>query len=48
MNKILVFLMGLMMTSCNGQETKKPITNNQKMDKQNLEYITSVAAVFGA
>lgn len=40
MNKILVFLMGLMMTSCNGQETKKPITNNQKMDKQNLEYIT--------
>ena len=40
MNKILVFLMGLILFSCNGQETKKPLTKNQKMDKQNLEYIT--------
>lgn len=40
MNKILVFLMTLVLISCNGQETKKPLTEHKKMDKQNLEYIT--------
>ncbi|MCQ4035901.1 peptide-methionine (S)-S-oxide reductase MsrA [Kaistella montana] len=40
MNKILVFLMALILISCNGQETKKPLTKNVKMDKQNLKYIT--------
>lgn len=40
MSKFLVILMSFLMLSCNGQETKKPLTKNQKMDKENLEYIT--------
>lgn len=40
MNKILLLLLSVLMISCNGQETKKTLTKNQKMDRQNLEYIT--------
>ncbi len=40
MNKILVILMSFILSSCNGQESKKSLTKNQKMDKQNLKYIT--------
>lgn len=40
MIRILLFLITLILYSCNGQETKKPIIKKQKMDKANLEYIT--------
>ncbi|TXF75963.1 peptide-methionine (S)-S-oxide reductase MsrA [Chryseobacterium sp.] len=40
MNKILLFLLSVLMISCNGQESKKTLTKNQKMDRQNLEYVT--------
>ena len=40
MNKILVILMCFILSSCNGQEAKKSLTKNQKMDNKNLEYIT--------
>ncbi len=40
MIRILLFLITLILYSCKGQETKKPIIKNQKMDKANLEYIT--------
>ena len=40
MNKILVILMSLILVSYNGQESKKPLTKNHKMNQQNLEYIT--------
>lgn len=40
MKKILVLIISTFLLSCNGQETKKAITNNKTMDKENLEYIT--------
>lgn len=40
MKRILLFLISLILYSCNGEEAKKPIIKNQKMDKENLEYIT--------
>lgn len=40
MQKILVILTCLILVCCNGQEPKRPLNKNQKMDKQNLEYIT--------
>ncbi|MBW8362590.1 MAG: peptide-methionine (S)-S-oxide reductase MsrA [Kaistella sp.] len=40
MNKILLFLLSVLMISCNGQESKKTLTKTQKMDRQNLEYVT--------
>lgn len=40
MKKILILIISIFLISCNGQENKKMVTNNTKMDKQNLEYVT--------
>ena len=40
MKKFLTIILSTFLLSCNGQENKKEITNNKKMDKENLEYVT--------
>ncbi|MDQ0476785.1 MULTISPECIES: peptide-methionine (S)-S-oxide reductase MsrA [Chryseobacterium] len=40
MKKLLILIISIFLISCNGQENKKLVTNNKKMDKQNLEYLT--------
>ncbi|WHF50710.1 peptide-methionine (S)-S-oxide reductase MsrA [Chryseobacterium gotjawalense] len=40
MKKLLILIISIFLISCNGQENKKLVTNNKKMDKQNLEYVT--------
>lgn len=40
MKKFLTIILSAFLLSCNGQENKKEITNNKKMDKENLEYVT--------
>lgn len=40
MKKFLIIILSTFLLSCNGQENKKEITNNKKMDKENLEYVT--------
>ncbi|WP_297983986.1 peptide-methionine (S)-S-oxide reductase MsrA [uncultured Chryseobacterium sp.] len=40
MKNLLLFLISLMVISCNGQETKKELIKEKKMENKNLEYIT--------
>lgn len=40
MKKILILMISALLMSCHGQEPKKTVINNKKMDEQNLEQIT--------